>query len=291
MAALSDLRVLLLNQLKQAGIDPAEANLEVQLIIKHATGRSTADQLAYPDWLVPDAAAALAQRIADQRAQRKPLQYLLGEQWFMGLRFGLEEGVLIPRADTETLVQTSLEYLGGLGNPVFVDVGTGSGAIAVSLLKLLPAARGYAIDVSPTACRVALANASDHHVAGRLSVRQIDWLHFHCDEKLDAVISNPPYIAAAQLAELQPEVSVFEPKEALLGSGEDGVGFFSDLSRNAKRFLRAGGLLAVEVGYGQSDAVQRMFKDDGWSRITVRCDLNGVARCICAFHAAETIEK
>lgn len=291
MVALNELKSALLATLKRAGIEAEEARLEVQLIIEHTTGRSTADQLAYPQWQVPAAAVAAAETIAGQRALRKPLQYLLGEQWFMGLRFTVAEGVLIPRADTETLVQAVQAHLSRIAAPLFVDVGTGSGAIAISLLKLLPSARAWAIDVSPAACEIAQANAQEHGVQNRLTVQRIDWLHFDGDEKLDAVVSNPPYIDAATWAELQPEVRVFEPQEALLGSRDDGLGFYTDLSRKAGNHLRPKGLLAVEVGFGQADAVRKIFESDGWTKTIVYEDLNRIARCICAFHAAEAIEN
>jgi release factor glutamine methyltransferase len=282
-------RARLVAQLRDAGIDEAER--EADMIIEHATGLSKARQMAEPERPISAPEHDLMISISLARQQRQPLQYLLGQTWFMGFPFKTRPGALIPRPETETLVFLGYGHLMGIEEAVFVDIGTGSGCIAISLLKLMPGLRGYAVDISHAAVELARENAELNGVAGRLQLVHSDWLDFDPGECVHLVISNPPYIPRSQAPELQPEVRVFEPEEALFGPDEDGLGFFRALCQNAGRLLYPDNMLAVEVGDGQSDAVSDIFRDSGWSDIRIEADLSRRMRCIAGYSPKRAIEK
>ena len=285
MPELGAVRKDVLQRLHAAGVDEHEAQREVIMILEHATGHRLAMQHLHADQqLAPDSLEKI-ERIVVQREKRVPLQYCLGEAWFMGLRFAVEPGVLIPRADTEKLVEVALQVLGGLAAPVFADIGCGSGAIAISILKSLPESKVFAIDISPVALRVTEQNADAHRVTDRLKLVGGDWLTFTPDRPLSAVISNPPYIPRRQALELQPEVAVFEPEEALFGEDADGLRFYRQLGEHAWQLLRPNGLMALEVGQGQAEAVVALLESGPWKNVTSHADLNGIPRVVTAFRA------
>lgn len=214
-----------------------------------------------------------------QRAQRIPVAYLTGNKEFMGLPFFVSPAVLIPRPDTEILVQAVLDRVRSRQAPIIVDVGTGSGAIIVSLLKLLPSARGIAIDLSPEALAVAGENARRQEVAERLELRQGDLLASMERRNVDVIVANPPYIPAGDLARLEPEVHQ-EPMLALNG-GADGLTCYRKLVGQSVEILTAGGLLAFEVGIGQSGAVAAlMTKTNAYGDIEIIKDYGGIERVI-----------
>jgi release factor glutamine methyltransferase len=291
MATLHEAYRKLVSSLQAAGIEQPEAQREADLIIEHATGWSKARQMAYPEAQLEDEALSVIERIEGERRKRVPLQYLLGEQWFMGLPFKVRSGVLIPRPDTETLVEQAVKFLSTASRPVFVDIGTGSGAIAIAVLHALPEAQAYALDVSKVALATAAENAARHAVEQRLTLVEGDWLSFQPQRPLDAVLCNPPYVPISQASELEPEVAVFEPKEAIFGTDEDGLGFFRSLSARAGELLRPDGLIFLEVGRGQAEAVTSLFSNAGWGQVAVYSDLGGIARCISAAHAVGAIGR
>lgn len=291
MPTLEEARRQTIDALCQAGIDRNEAHREADLLLEHVTGLSKTRQMAQPEMELESAALEQLQKLLSSRRERIPLQYLLGEQWFMGLRFHVRSGVLIPRADTETLVEAAIAKLSSISDPVFMDIGCGSGAIVVSLLHRLKSSRAIAVDISQTAVEVTAENAHALGVADRLTIVQKDWRKVEPQQTFDAIVCNPPYVPVALAAELQPEVAVFEPKEAIFGLGEDGLGFFRELSSEAERYLRDGGFMFVEVGQGQADDVSALLRTAGWSQIETHFDLNGIARCISAVHAVGAISN
>lgn len=219
--------------------------------------------------------------MVSRRAKREPLQYILGSQEFMGLEFRVTTAVLIPRHDTETLVQ---EAVNRAGNAKWVlDIGTGSGCIAVTLAKLLPDAEIVAVDSSDAALAVARENALTNGV----SVSFVAGSLFESlgGERFDLIVSNPPYIPTAVLAGLQPEVRDFEPKGALDGGG-DGLEFYGLIVPIAPEHLNSGGWLMVEVGIGQANAVRGLFADAGFDEIFTAKDPGGIERVVGARHAA-----
>ena len=217
-------------------------------------------------------------QLINQRLEGIPVAYLVGSKDFMGLSFAVNENVLIPRPETEILTEFVGEYLRGLDKEViFADLGTGSGAIAVSILKFVKSARAVAVDVSKSALQVAKFNASKFHVENRIE--------FHCGDlfkpltvKFDAIVSNPPYIQTSELKTLQKEVKC-EPQLALDG-GEDGLSFYRRILRDAPRFLADGGLLAVEIGINQAAAVKKLFEDANFADVTILNDLAGIERVV-----------
>ena len=192
--------------------------------------------------------------LCDRRAAREPLQYILGETEFMGLTFHVEPGVLIPRADTEILVEKALAWM--KPGARVLDIGTGSGAIAVSLAKLGRQAQVTAVDVSDRALEIARRNAERNGAA-------VEFVKSDCfsalkDRKYDMIVSNPPYISEDEMRGLMPEVTR-EPELALFG-GADGLDFYRRISREASEYLNEGGCLLFEIGWLQKDAVSALVK-------------------------------
>lgn len=192
--------------------------------------------------------------LCDRRAAREPLQYILGETEFMGLTFHVEPGVLIPRADTEILVEKALKVMPP--NARVLDIGTGSGAIAVSLARLGQAARVTAVDVSDKALEIARKNAENNGA-------DVEFVKSDCfsalqGRKYDMIVSNPPYISDEEMQTLMPEVRQ-EPELALFGGG-DGLDFYRRISREAPEYLNEGGFLLFEIGWLQKDAVSALMR-------------------------------
>jgi release factor glutamine methyltransferase len=224
--------------------------------------------------LLPHELTALRGTVA-RRAKREPLQYILGSQEFMGVEFLVSPAVLIPRHDTETLVQEAVTR--GANALRVLDIGTGSGCIAVLLAKLLPNAQVVSVDNSDSALAVARENAGRNGV--KVSFISGSLFEPFVGQRFDLIVSNPPYIPTADLAELQPEVRDFEPRGALDG-GADGLDFYRVMVPAAPGHLNPGGWLVVEVGIGQSDAVQGMFTAAGFDEIFTARDPGDVQRVV-----------
>jgi len=275
-------------RLLRAGIE--QAGRETGWLLEHAL-RMTPLALRMNDLQqVEGEGLRRAEALLARRAQREPLQYLLGTQEFCGLEFEVEPGVLIPRPETEGLVEAAVRCAGiqpAAGRrPVVADVGTGSGCIAVSLAHRLPLAVLYATDCSAEALRVARRNAERHGMAGQVTFVEGDLLKpleaRGLSGRVDLVVSNPPYIAEREWDALQPEVRLFEPRIALAG-GDDGLAIYRRLVQEAAGLLSAAGWLIMEVGQGQVESV-RMLLDatKQYGIVDVRPDQAGIARVLCA---------
>jgi release factor glutamine methyltransferase len=206
------------------------------------------------------------QEIQLRRDRQEPLQYILQSVEFMGLDLYVDERVLIPRPETELLVEAAEGFLGGWRKPLTVlDLATGSGNIVISLAKRFAQHHFYAVDVSAQALEVARINAKTHHVLSHVEFIQGDiFLYQQFSSRIgkcDMIISNPPYIPSAAMATLPPEV-LKEPHSALDG-GEDGLRFYRQLARVAKAMLDPQGVIFVEIGQGQGESVQQIFEQDG----------------------------
>jgi release factor glutamine methyltransferase len=284
MTTLANLRRQILTELTALGIDSGEARRESELIIEHVTGCDTAQQiLKSQDELSPSETEQLHGILA-QRKERVPLQYCLGHTWFMGLRFDVAPGIFIPRADTETVVAACVAMINRQPRQdlKIAEVGIGSGAIAVSLLKLFPNCRVVACDISPHAVAMADNNARLNGVRDRLSIDCADW-HRVLPNDVDCVVSNPPYIPAELAATLAPEVVAHEPGEALFGTDEDGLGFYRDFARVIPQHFAGGhGFVVLEVGADQSAAVCEIFLKHDWKDIQICLDMSGLARVVTA---------
>ena len=264
--------------LRRAGV--AEARRDAATLLAHLIGR---DQT----YLITQAAKSLAgtdvaryRAFIERRAAGEPLQYITGHQEFFNLDFKVTPAVLIPRPETELLVETALELLNGHGpEPLLCDVGTGTGCIILSLLHERPGARGVGLDISPPALAVAADNAARHHVGHRLSLLASD-----CFAALDAenahfslIASNPPYVAERDYDGLQREVREHEPRLALTPGG-DGLGIIRRLLMDAPAFLQPGGHLLMEIGFNQHEAVSGLIERDVWTLLDIRQDLQGIPR-------------
>lgn len=219
-----------------------------------------------------------------KRVMRMPVAYILGRKEFMGLEFAVNPAVLIPRPETELLVEAALKRLEGRQQPGILDIGTGSGAIILSVLKLLPQATGLALDISPQALAVARDNAARLGVAERVTFRESNLLAAlgqsgqpgQPAERFDAILSNPPYIKDADIPALAPEVGK-EPRAALAG-GRDGLDFYRRILQEAAGYLLPEGFLAWEIGAGQSEDIGRIAGEAGWTVTDVIKDLAGIER-------------
>lgn len=217
----------------------------------------------------------------EKRSQRIPLQHITGSREFMGLEFYVNEHVLIPRQDTETLVELILKDYKGR-KPVILDMCTGSGCIAISLSKIGGFDDVAAVDLSKEALKVAKRNADVLLGPGRITLIESDLFQaIEPKSRFDIIVSNPPYIPTEIIKELQPEVRNFEPMLALDGR-EDGLFFYRQLVSEGRRFLNPGGSIYFEIGYDQAESVSALLEDAGFAEIRVVKDAAGLDRVVCA---------
>ena len=221
--------------------------------------------------------------LASRRSRHEPTAQILGQKEFWSLPFTVSKEVLCPRPDSETLVEMTLALLkkrfGGESTALrLLDLGTGSGCLALALLHELPGASGIGIDRSETALAIASANGNRLGLTPR-----VDWLCSNwtaaLDGTFDLIISNPPYISAREWPALAPEIRLFEPDIALL-AGADGLDAYRLLAPEIKRLLAPGGIACLEHGYGQADDITRLMADAGLTRIAQQKDLAGIERCL-----------
>lgn len=216
-----------------------------------------------------------------------PVAHLTGEKEFFSLRFAVTRDVLVPRPETEGLVEAALAFLAGIAVPTFVDVGTGSGCVAVTLLHRVPAARAFATDVSGAALEVARANAVRHAVVDRYDAREGSLLApLRLDAsfgRLDAVVSNPPYVVRGDPT-LARAVADHEPAVALYVDGDDALALARALAREALEGLRAGGMIAMEIGHRDGTAAKAMLEELGYQDVALDLDLGGVPRVVRGLH-------
>jgi release factor glutamine methyltransferase len=224
--------------------------------------------------------------LAARRLKGEPVSRIIGEREFWGLSFRLNDATLVPRPETEMLVQRGLEVVGPLDRPRILDLGTGTGCIAVSMLTEFSDMSAVAVDLSKDALDMARFNADRHGVGDRFETRQGSWFDpLEPGERFDLIISNPPYIESAAIETLMVEVREHDPRLALDG-GPDGLRPYRAIAREAASFLRPGGAVLLEIGTGQGSAVTDLFAEAGFKRIEVEHDLNGHERMIVVHIAA-----
>lgn len=260
-----------------------EPAVEAEMLLRFVLRVDRAHLYTHWDGEVPDASRGRFQSLLEERAGGRPIHYIVGAREFMGLAFAVDERVMIPRPETELLVEFAVSRLRGRARPIVADVGTGSGCIAVSLAHLVAGARVYATDVSSAALEVAAANAARHGAADRVTVLQgnlLDPLPADLRGRVDAVLSNPPYVPEGRAPELPREIRDFEPREAILAAG-DGTGHHRRLAVSAPEWLRPDGMLAMEVGLGQAPAVVRILEASGrYAAVGVERDGAGIGRVV-----------
>lgn len=273
--------------------------LNAELILMHALGRDKAWIYAHPE---QELSAGEQQQLSSMLARRVsgvPPQHLTGRQEFWGLEFEVTPDVLIPRPETEHVIEVALECLGvstGVDSPrhretfQIADVGTGSGCIAVALAQELPAARIIATDISAAALKVARRNAESHKVAARIDFEECNLMDAilhqstvtgHQPPLLDLIVSNPPYIGRHEAAALQREVREHEPELALYG-GVTGTELYAPLILQAARLLKPGGALVLELGHQSAEYVRSLLGTPGWTGVELTSDLAGIPRVISA---------
>lgn len=268
-------------QLKRAGV--GDARLNAELLLAHTLGVDRSALFARPNAAVPNPVAHRMQALTRRRAAREPLQYLLGSWEFYGRTFEVTPAVMVPRQETELLVEKCLEKLPADGHGPAADLGTGSGIVGVTLAAERPRLRVVATDSSAPALAVARRNAHRHGVAGRISFVRADLSAGLRSEAFALVVSNPPYVPGSEIDGLEPEVSRHEPRRALDG-GPDGLEVVRRLVPQAGRALRGGGWLALELGPRQWERVRRMTLECGcFDMETAECvtDPAGCDRVFC----------
>ena len=268
--------------LRRAGV--AEARREAGSLLAHVTARDRAFLITHADDALAAPELVLFRKAVARRAAGEPLQYITGHQEFYGLDFEVTRDVLIPRPETELLVETARDLLTEAEPqpPVICDMGTGSGCIAVALLREhAPDARAIGIDISVAALRLAARNAARHSVGARLALLAAD-----CFSALDPasarftiIVSNPPYVPEEDLPGVQREVREHEPRVALTPGG-DGLGVIRRLLTDAPQFLVAGGHLVFEIGFNQQSAVADLVDQRVWTLLDVHPDLQGIPRIV-----------
>lgn len=259
----------------------ANARREAEWLLCEATGLDRVGLYLNFDKPMSDEELAAYRALVVRRGKREPLQHILGSQEFDGLTFEVSPAVLIPRHDTETLLEQVLQH--APSSRTILDIGTGSGCIAIALAKRLPEATITAVDLSPDALVVAQRNAEQHSVA--IEFLQGSFFEPLAGRRFDLIVSNPPYITTADLAGLQPEVRDFEPNLALHG-GADGLDAYRAIIAQAADHLQPGGWLWFEVGAGQATDVAALLAQAGFNGIITASDPGGIERVVGGYHGA-----
>jgi release factor glutamine methyltransferase len=289
----TDIRAALkqgISQLREARVP--SFTLAAELLLLHVLGRDRTWIYSHPEEKVSPADAARYFALLARRASGEPTQHLTGKQEFWGLEFEVTPDVLIPRPETEHLIEVALDRLAvreiragrkqtltGEGLQI-ADIGTGSGCIAVALAKELPAATIHATDISPAALSVASRNATRHSLESRIHFVERNLLE-GVPNHFDLIVSNPPYVGRREKETLEREVRDHEPELALYG-GEEGYEFYAELITLSAAYLKPGGLLVLELGHNSLPAVQPLLDASAWTNVGVTNDLAGIPRVIAA---------
>lgn len=267
-------------RLEQAGIQPDEARLDAEVLARHALGWDRATWLARRREPAPPAFPSRYEAALRRREGREPIALITGWREFWGLDFEVTPAVLIPRPETELVIEAALAACARGPEPAdIIDVGAGTGCLAIALAREFPSARVTAIDVSRQALDVARRNARRHGVQDRVRFVQADLLA-GVRARADLIVSNPPYVPRRAAPALPPEVRDHEPHVALFG-GDEGLDVLRQLADQAVTRLRPGGVLVAEFGIGQEPGVREAFGSDrGWTATDIRRDLQGIPRVI-----------
>jgi len=267
--------------------------LAAELLLLHATGRDRTWIYSHPEEVLSAQEVEKFFALVHRRANGEPTQYLNGKQEFWGLEFEVSPDVLIPRPETEHLVEVALDRLAvrevragrdprlSGENLTLVDIGTGSGCIAVAIAKELPAAKVYATDISLKALATARRNAALHHLTHRIQFVESNLLQALAAFAFDLIVSNPPYIGLSDAASLPVEVRDHEPPQALFG-GPEGYELYGNLILQAALQLKPGGLLVLELGHNSLSAVRPLLDGSTWTNVGVTKDLAGIDRVLSA---------
>ena len=263
-------------RLNEAGIH--DASNDARELLCHVTGRDRTGLIMYINTEVSNGTAQKYYDLIEERASRVPLQHITGEQEFMGYRFKVTKDVLVPRMDTELLVEEAAKR--AILGARILDLCTGSGIIGISLKKICFGAEVTMTDVSDAAFEVAKENAEANKAEVRI-IKSDMFEGLDPGEKFTMIVSNPPYIAASEIADLDPEVKDHDPLIALDG-GKDGLDFYRIIAKEAPEHLLPGGHLLLEIGYDQGESIPTLLKEAGFRDIEVMKDLAGNDRVVAA---------
>jgi len=267
------------SELERVGV--ADSRIQAELLLRHALGCSRESLLARLHEPVPAEASGHFFQLVERRRGRVPVQYVVGTQEFYGLSFRVTPAVLIPRPESEGLVEEAVGELGDTHESRIVDVGCGSGCITVAIAHTLAKAELVAIDQSPAALAIAQENALRHGVASRIEFLEGNLLVPLQTGDVDAIVSNPPYVPDDELETLEPEVSEHEPRQALSG-GKDGLSVIERLLPEAGKALRHGGFFFMEIGHDQDERVRELVTKAGLEHLRTVPDLTGIPRIVVA---------
>jgi release factor glutamine methyltransferase len=265
------------NSLRESHAENPE--LEASLLLSKVLSINAVDIYAYPERKVASDKVEEFRQLLERRLRREPVAYILGEKEFYSRPFIVSPDVLIPRPETEILVEEALKVAKNVSHPLVVDAGTGSGCIAITISCECQDAQIFATDISFEALLIADANSKRHRVVEKISLVRTDFLSSFEEESIDLALSNPPYITDSDFSKLESNVKDFEPKESLLG-GEDGLNCMRKIVHQAGRVLKNGGWCIVEVGDGQSENVSEIFDYVGFRDVSSVRDLSGIERVI-----------
>ena len=266
----------------------ADPTLEARELVCCAAGKSREELSRDGRLYVPAAVEQQVERLAQRHLAGEPVAYLIGEGAFYGLPLDISESVLIPRPDTEVLVEQALSRLQGVSEPRILDLCAGSGCIGLALAKHLPGSRVVLGELDEGALRICRQNIRRNDLTGRVVPLQMNALEkppAHLGE-FDAIVSNPPYIPDGDIAGLDVSVRDYEPHLALKG-GEDGLDFYRAICAQWRTALRADGRLLFEVGIGQADDVLRIMRSCGFGDVEITPDLNGIPRVVSGILCTE----
>jgi release factor glutamine methyltransferase len=266
-------------RLAAAGVENARS--EAWLLLVAATGRERAALIAGAPGTLGAEQQARLDELVRRRLAREPIAYILGEKEFWSLRFEVSPAVLVPRPESETVVEAVLAQLPDRGRRLrLLDLGTGSGCLLLALLSELPQATGLGVDDSSAGLAIARRNAERLGLAVRADFRHGHWSQ-GLRERFDVIVSNPPYVAERDWDGLQPEIRQFEPRAALV-AGPDGLAAYRALAPDCARLLAQGGVCALEIGFAQGDALAALLAAEGLTMAERRRDLAGIERCLVA---------
>lgn len=254
---------------------------EASSLLQFAIGRDRTFIVAHPEYELTEEERDLFQRSAERRASREPFQHIVGRQEFYGLDFIVTPDVLIPRHETELIVEKAIELLIDERSPRFLEIGIGSGCISIAILKNSPRASAIAVDISEPAIEIAKRNASMHAVNERLEIIRSDVYEKVPDERFELIVANPPYVPVEDYAHLQPEVRDHDPRIAVT-DGSTGLTVIERIVADAPSRLRSDGHLLMEIGFGQHEFVTEMFDPDRWKAPKLIPDLQGIPRVVFA---------
>jgi release factor glutamine methyltransferase len=270
------------DQFRAAEIETAD--LDARLLAEAATGLDALALVLRDEEVLPDPLRDELSGLAERRLLGEPVARIVGEKEFYGLAFSLNEATLVPRPETELLVDMGVHLLHGREEPRILDLGTGTGCVAIAILSQVPAARAVAVDLSGEALAAASHNALRHGVADRLVLREGSWYEpLEAGERFDLIVSNPPYVESFVIPSLQPEVREHDPQLALDG-GPDGLAAYRAIIEGAAGRLTPRGSIILEIGSSQSAAVGEILAGAGFSGVETEKDLAGLDRALSANH-------